>query len=85
MSKHTLYKGTAGWAVVPDGAIGFEVVNNTLVRWIYDEQEFRDTQYIDVMESYLARKERADDTNLVSTKELEKEFLELKESKERHT
>lgn len=78
--NYKLYKGTEGWAVVPDGAIGFEASNNTLTRWIYDEQEFDGVPYIDVMKSYLVRKERAEDnSNLVSTEELEKELSELNE------
>ena len=77
--KHTLFKGTEGWVVVPEGAIGFEVVNNTLVRWVYDEQEFIDNPHITVMKDFLARQKWANDTtNLVSTEELEQEFLELK-------
>ena len=76
MGKYTLYKGTEGWAVVPEGAIGFEVSNNILVRWVYDEKEFDNNPYIDVMESYLAQKKCAEDnSNLV---DLEKELSELK-------
>ena len=78
MTKYTLYKGVEGWAVVPEGAIGFEVVDNQLVRWVYDEQEFVNNPYVDVMESFSARQKFANDTNVVSTAELEQEFQELK-------
>ena len=82
MKKHTLYKGVEGWAVVPEGAIGFEVVDNQLVRWVYDEQEFVGTPYVNVMESFLARQKWVNDNNnVVSTVELEQEFQELKKEK----
>lgn len=78
MPAYKLYKGIEGWEGAPEGAIGFEVKNNQLIRWIYDEQEFVGVPYIDVMESFSKRQEFANDTNVVSTMELEQEFQELK-------